>query len=178
MPLPNTPEGLRALPHSGYKGPDGFMTAEEFAVDLGCPKGKGCKAWCEDGHRGDISVILGAEMLKALGKPKDKIDGKHGLSDALMRWNVVSAPKTRRNRRPPKDDTPEAPTIMDRRPEGRAASRARRQARVKAREEKKLLTSGDSEQELTDRIDAVTTALAAVPAAIRRGRGGRRALHL
>ena len=88
------------------------MTAEEFALDLGCPEGKGCEAWCEDGHRGHISVILGAEMLKALGKPKDKIDGRKAFADALMRWNVVSVPKTRRDRRRPKNNTPEAPTLM------------------------------------------------------------------
>ncbi len=130
--LPKTPEGLRALPHSGYKGRNGFMTAEEFAVDLGCPEGKGCEAWCEDGHRGQISVILGAEMLKALAKPKDKIDGKKAFADALMRWNIVSAPKKKRNRRPPPDDTPDAPTSRTKElhdhPREKAAPRLRRES--------------------------------------------------
>jgi len=141
------------------------MSAEDFAVDLGCPEGKGCEAWCHSKDRSDFSVILGAEVAEKVMRDPNEVYGPAKFDTVIGAWRVLSAPKTRRNRRPRKDDTPEAPTLHDQRPEGRAARRARQQAKTEARAAKKVLTLGDSEDERTDRIDAVVTAIAAIPVA-------------
>ena len=40
------------------------MPPEDFAVLIGCPEDKDCKAWCRDGCRSKFAVILGAEVAE------------------------------------------------------------------------------------------------------------------
>ena len=64
-----------------------------------------------------------------------------------------------------KNNTPEAPKLKDQTAAGRAATKTQAARNRETRGALKVLTLGDSEEALTQRIDAVTTALAAVSAA-------------
>ena len=71
--LPTLAELLARPNDSGYPGPNGPMPPEEFAVLIGCPEDKDCKAWCRYGDRSKFAVILGAEVAEKVMRDPDEV---------------------------------------------------------------------------------------------------------